>query len=324
MKNFHTFLVPAILAVSLASSVFAQPAEKAEKGTLTIISANGKEQQLKGWKFIEGVRNLTWLAKPAPKEEKKPEAKPGEKPAPRTLRDRGPLALVFREASSTLFREGVLTLIPLSSLRSLDYDYENKKVTARVATSDKKEEDMVLTGSAAEYVGINTISIQAEVDKGELGVAEVKYRGGVKGGIKGLRFESPAPLKAPEGRTASVTILNQGEKVTTKVHDVHALYRVGLASQEKLSRLLFFRKTIRIGLDKLQMIKSADKTGKEWSMTLMNGDEETFTLLQPAKLDGQSAFLQGLLGRTKAGYKLYPLHTVAEVTFTEKSECGEE
>ena len=59
-----------------------------------------------------GTRKLTWLAKDGT-------------PAPD--------ALAFRDAHSTLYVEGVMTLIPLDRLESLIYDAAKKTVAAKVA-----------------------------------------------------------------------------------------------------------------------------------------------------------------------------------------------
>lgn len=287
----------------------------AAKITLVIIDANGKEQKLKNWEFVEGVQSLSWLTKPKPKVE----PKEGEKPKD-TPKEEGPKALIFREEKSTLFVDGILTLIPLESIRSLSYDYENKKATVNVAVSDKEEDDVVLTGSAGEYKGINTLTILAEVDKGDLGVAEVKLKGGVKGGIQGFRNETPTPVKAPEGKKSGVTFVHQGEKVTQTAHQLQPLYRVGRSSQQVVNNTLFFRKTIKVDIAKLKSLKAADKSGKEWTMTLSNGDEETFTLLDPAVLNDQQVSLQGLVGKVATGYKLFPLHSIQEMSVVENKQ----
>ena len=77
-------------------------------GALIVVDAAGKEQKVTGTKFTLGTRRLTWLA---------PAAGP-EKPANPT-QPGGPEALEFRDDDSTLFEDGILTLIPLDRLRSL-------------------------------------------------------------------------------------------------------------------------------------------------------------------------------------------------------------
>jgi hypothetical protein len=79
-----------------------------------------------------------------------------------------------------------------------------------------------------------------------------------------------------------------------------------------------FRKTLKLDVNKLKGLKPADsdqENGKSWHVTPKEGDEETLSLLTTVPLDGRAADLEGLLGRVPAGYKLFPLHTVAEVQF---------
>jgi hypothetical protein len=100
------------------------------------------------------------------------------------------------------------------------------------------------------------------------------------------------------------------------VTDLQVLYRV-LSGGEKLSPVLLFKKTLKVPVDKLQKLVAAGGDGAEWQLTLKGGSEETFTLLTAGELDGARVRLEGLLGKVPAGYKLFPLHTVAEVQFDE-------
>src|SRR6266851_10492343 len=66
-----------------------------------IVDGTGKELALKKWALTAGTRKLSWLAKDG---------------------SAAPEALVFRDVNSTLYVEGVVTLIPLERLESLTYD----------------------------------------------------------------------------------------------------------------------------------------------------------------------------------------------------------
>lgn len=289
-------------------------------GGLVIVDARGKEQKLSGWKFIRGTTRLDWLA-PAEKapDDKPSEDKPSRRPAVR--RPQGPEALVFRDENSTVWKQGVLTLIPLDRIRSIEFDEDNDKATVRVA-SDKPDADVVLTGST-RFGGVNKVTVEAEVDKGQLGVAAVKFQGGIKGGIKAIRFPAPKAGPALAGRPAQMTVnADEKKKETEKVVDVQVLYE-GRAG-EKVSGILLFKKTIKVPVAKLQKLVAAGGEGSEWQLTLKGGSEETFTLLQTGELDGQRVSLLGLLARAPAGYKLFPMPTVAEVQFDEaKGDKGE-
>lgn len=275
-----------------------------------IIDSAGKEQKLKTWKFVQGTPPLRWLVA-------QPEAKPKE---PVKEESAVPQALAFREENSTTFERGVLTLIPLDRLRSLDYDAEKELVTAKVATGAKPDEDAVLTGTI-KYRGVNKVAIDAEVDKGDLGVAEVRYLGGVvRGGVRGLRFAAAKPGPALKGRPATVTIVDKGNKTEMPVTDLQPLYRV--ANGEKLSPLLFFKKTLKIDVAKIKKISQAESAGQDivWQLTLKDGNEETLTLLKSVMLDGKPAELEGLLGQVPAGYKLFPVHVIDGVEFDTAKE----
>jgi hypothetical protein len=293
----------------LGRAAGADDAPKPAEGELVVIDAAGKEQKLKAWRFVAGTRHLSWLAPAAPpaKDEK----------APHKV-ETGPEALEFRAEDSTNFVDGVLTLIPLERLRAIDYDSEKDTVTVRVAAGDKGAEEETLTGST-KFRGINKLTLAAEVDKGDLGVAEVKFLGGVPKGIRGIRFpETKVPAAAAGGRPATVTVEDK-EKNTQKATDLQPLYRLGDGS-ERILPTLFFRKTLKIDLGKvkkLRAVESKEAPGGDWEVTLGDGGTETFTLLPKPVLDGKPATLEGLVGRVPAGWKLFPVHALAEVEFGE-------
>ena len=90
--------------------------------------------------------------------------------------------------------------MPLNRLRSLQYDNTKETVTLTAATGPKADDLTTLTG-VTKFQGINKLAIEAEVDKGELGIAEVKFLGGVPKGINALKFPATAKLEThPEGR----------------------------------------------------------------------------------------------------------------------------
>jgi hypothetical protein len=289
--------------------------KKPEAGTIVIIDSKGKENKLKSWEIVTGTRRLGWLAPPEKEPEEKKPADKGDtdnppKRAPRPVA-RGPEALSFRDENSTGYVNGVLTLIPLDTIRQLDYDNEEHKVTVKVAGA-KAEDDVTLTGTT-KFAGTNKLTIEAEVDKGELGIASVKYLGGVKNGIQGIRFPTPKAAPAPMGKPAMVTILDGKDKKTEKVFDVQALYLTGMG--EKSSPILMFKKTVKLDIGKVKKLVLSDDKSGDWTVTLKDGNEETFTLLDTGELDGKQAKLQGLLAKVPAGWKLFPLHCLGEIDF---------
>jgi hypothetical protein len=317
MRTLAALLLPALALAACAADkepVKERAVKPAEPGTLVILDASGKEQKLKAWKFAGGTRRLGWLApeRPAGKAagaNKGPEEEPAAPATPA-----GPEALEFRAETDIQFVEGVLTLIPLDRLRSLDYDNEMDTVTVRVAAGPGPDE--TLTGST-KYRKINKLVLEAEVDKGDLGVAEVRYFGGVPRGIRGIRFHAPRPPAAPPaGRPAVVTSADGKNKTTHKVRDLLPLYRFADGG-EKLLPTLMFRKTLQIDVARVKKITAAesDRDDASWQVQLKGGSEETLTLLTGIEAEGRKATLQGLVGQVPAGYKLFPVAAIAEITF---------
>jgi hypothetical protein len=283
------------------------PPKPAEEGTLIVLDAAGKEQKLKSWKFSAGTRRLTWLASEKGKDDPSKTA---------------PEALEFVHAEEIMYLPAVTTLIPLERMRAVDFDEEKETMTVRVATGTKADADEVLTG-ATKYKRLNKITLEAEVDKGDLGVAEVKYLGGVPKGIRGIRFGPPKLGEAPPpGRSAVVTSVDGRQKTTHKVTDLQALYESDKGGTEKLSPLLMFKKTLKIDVAKIQKVVAPNPEAKEaaWQVALKDGSDETLTLIESPMLDGKPVVLKGLLGRIPAGYKLFPASTIGEIQFDAKDE----
>jgi hypothetical protein len=308
-------LLPAALAAVLGAwAVAADEVPKpAEPGTLVVLDTSGKEQKLKAWKFTAGTRRLGWLA---PAADKAPEKAPGEGPrAARRKPPAGPEALELRAEMKIEYAEGALTLVPLDRLRSLDFDNEKETVTARVATGPKADGDVMLTGTT-KYRRINKLVIEAEVDRGEQGVAEIKFLGGLPRGIRGVRFPPPkAPAAAPAGRPAVVVSADGEAKTTHKVADLLPLYQLADGG-ERLLPTLMFRKTLKLDVAKIAKIVTAGaENDPSWQVTMKAGGDETLTLLHKIPFEGGQASLVGLVGRVPAGYKLFPVAAIAEVTF---------
>jgi hypothetical protein len=318
-KRIATVAGAGLAAVLLWGAARAADAPKPAEGELVVVDAAGKEQKLKAWEFVAGTRRLSWLAPAAPAKEGAGEPKEGEEPKERrrAKAPAGPEALEFREENSTDFSQGILTLIPLDRIRSIEYD-DKDKVSVHVATGAGAGDEEVLTGTT-KYRGVNKITLAAEVDKGDLGIAEVKYLGGVPKGLRAIRFpDAKAAAAAAEGRPATVSVAEK-EKDAQKVSDLQPLYRLADGG-ERLLPTMFFRKTLKVDVAKVQKLHAVagkEAPGTEWEVALKDG-EETLTLITKPVLDGKPATVEGLLGRVPAGYKLFPVHTIAEVEFGEK------
>src|SRR5438105_2799578 len=94
---------------------------------LIILDAQGKEVKVITWHFASGTRRLPGS-----------DGAPVKPPPSRG----GPEYLEFREESSTTYQVGILTLVPVTALRKLDYEYDKKTVKAVVATEGGKDETL--------------------------------------------------------------------------------------------------------------------------------------------------------------------------------------
>jgi hypothetical protein len=304
-------------------AVAADEAPKAaEPGTLVVLDAAGKGQKLKTWEFTAGTRRLSWLAPapdkkdPEPREAPAEEGRPGTRAKPRPAA--GPEALEFLDETQIKYLPAVLTLIPLDRIRSIDFDNDKDTMTVRVATGADPEKDEVLTGST-RYRGLNKLILEADVDRGDAGVAAIKLQGGNPKGIRGIRFPPPkVGPAAPAGRPAVVTSADGTRKKTHKVSDLQPLYRLA-GGGERLLPTLMFKKTLKVDVAKVARIVAPENEGTRdglaWQVTQKGGEDETLTLLQDITHEGKKAALEGLLGRVPAGYRLFPPSTIAEVKF---------
>jgi hypothetical protein len=176
-----------------------------------------------------------------------------------------------------------------------------------------------LTGSTA--YAENKVTIEAEADLGDLGVAAVKFQGGVaKGGIRAIRFPAPkAPAAPVKGRPAEVTAANDKAKTMHKVTDLEPLYL--LSEGQRRIPMLLFKKTVKVGIDKikkLSVVEVAPKggDGMELEVTLKDGKSHTLTLRdRTSPLDGKAGLLMGFVGRVPAGYKFFPANPYPNHTF---------
>jgi len=297
--------------------VTADDDKPAKDASLVVIDAKGKEVALKAWKFTSGTTHLSWLADRAKKAEEKDDGEKSGEAAPR-----GPEALAFREEKSTTYQEGILTFVPLANIRALDYDNDKKTVALKAVNPEGK--DQTLTGST-KYKGINKLTLEADVDLGELGKAAVKFQGGaLDKGIRGLRFSHPKPAPATSGRPAKLVAQDKEEHA---VYDLLPLYRVG-DDELKTAPTLFFKTTVKIDvgkIKKLQQVESDEgEASRDFRVTLADGKELSLSLLTRVEIDKMPATLQGLVARVPVGYKLFPVHTIGEVRFGSEKEKEKE
>jgi hypothetical protein len=209
--------------------------------------------------------------------------------------------------------------VPLTSVRSIEFDAVKETMTVRVARSDKPADDEVLVGPTG-YVGINQLAISAVADLGELGQAAVEFQGGVERGVRAIRFPAPKPIyPVPEGRIA---VIKQASKKhpTHKVVDLQPLYVQG--GQLRTLPMLYFKDTVKIDLGKIATMAQVGGGGTNFDVTLVSGQQVPLVLLdRPKGPDGKSDLqLQGLVGRFAGGYRLLPMASVGELQFEEMAK----
>ena len=136
-------------------------------------------------------------------------------------------------------------------------------------------------------------------------------------GCSAGRALAPTEFQRPSARR-SRHCSNCGQKAA----DLQPLYKLADGS-ERLLPTLMFKKTLKLDLGKIQKLRAAEGAegeGAEWEVKLKDGEEQTLTLLRTLPMDGKPATLEGFVGRVPAGYKLFPVHTVAEIQFDDAKE----
>jgi hypothetical protein len=285
----------------LSGPLFPMANGAGDKGAeaLIILDGAGKEIPVKNWKFTAGTRPLAWLADAKSKE---PVAQ----------------ALEFRENKSTTFANGILTLVPLSSVKKIDYDHDKKDVRATVLIAGGKEE--VLAGTT-RFVNINKFHFDGEVPSGVSIQGPLSFQDGFLK-VGGVRFPAPKANNEPSGRPATL-IAQDKEKTAHKIHDLAVLYKTVKGYQNM--PFLLFQKTVKI--DTAQIVKMRNLPAKErkgvtndFEVSMRDGSTQGLTLLEKTTLDEEPATLVGLIGKVPVGYKLFPAHTIAELRFEPAKE----
>jgi hypothetical protein len=317
-----SLLLLTLAAGSLALAVADDDTPKpAEPGTLVIIDSTGKELKVKAGKFTAGVRRLSWLAGDSPADTKDKDD-PDKKGRPRAVAS-GPEALIVHEELKAVYKPGVETLVPIERIRSIAFDRDKETMTVRAATSARAEEDAILVGTTA-YKRINAIAVEADVDKGDAGIASLTFLSTGPRAIKGLRFPAPKVAAEKPGRPAVVTALNGKAKRTHKVSDLTPLYATRASGRLKSSALLLFRKTLRLDVSKIKSLASTeDGNDTVWQVVQKDGDDSTLTLLENGTIDNQKVTLVGLVGKVPAGYKLFPTIAISAIQFDSSDEPKE-
>jgi len=286
----------AALSISL-SAVSAGDKDKSGKKDdknnylIVVPPTGGKEVKLVDYRFTLGTRHFSLNG---------------------DAKAKGPEYLEFREEKSTTYKNGIFTLIPLTSLKKISYDAEKKSVTV-VALKDNGE-DATLVGTT-KFAGTNKVTIEAEAVLEGLGNATVKFNGGVdKGGMQSVTFPAPKAGDKVKGSLATV-IADDKEKSKHTAFDIQPLYMAD--GQYRVAPYLMFKKTVKVDMDKMagfRFVPSDDKKNgsNDYEVTLKDGAKHTLSLLKAIEADGKKMTLVGLLGRVEVGYKLFSTDAISE------------
>ncbi len=270
-----------------------------------IVNAEGKETKAKNAKFIVGARHLSWLADP---KTPVPPAVKGKPPAV------GPEYLEIREGLLFQVKEGVTTLTPIASLKSLDFDKVKKTVTAKVLLEGGGEVSLI---GSTEYLKINKFQLEADVDLGQLGAARKTFKGGeAKEGVQSIRFPDAVPLAKRDLGTKTKLVTREKDEVTHDIGSLEPLYTLQ-GGMIRTWPFLYFQKTVKAELAKIKGMRAVSaedlKQGTVMEVTLGGKTaplvvNETPTLAE----DLAPPRLIGLVGKTAVGYQIVPLARIHE------------
>lgn len=221
------------------------------------------------------------------------------------------------EEKTPTYANDVTTLIPLVSLKSIDFDHDKNQVRVTFVKAGNQEGAVV---ASTKFANLNRLFVEAEILPGSFSAAgKIQIQDGfIKGPIRGYRFTEAKPVPEVSGRWASVTV-NDTKKTVHKIADLEPLYKVG--GEYRVGSFLMFQKTVKVELAKiarLAHIPAKDKKyiSLDFDVTLSDGTKQGLTLLEKVTFeDKQSGVLTGLVGRVPAGYKIVPAHTIVDLTW---------
>ena len=309
MRTFLIFFILPLAIVAASAAAHAggekdkKEPDKVEKQNgkqsylLVVPPAGGKEIKLVDWRFTQGTRAFSPTGP--------------EKIDPKTKMPTGPEYLEFREEKSTTYKNGVFTLIPLTSIRKITYDRDKKTVAVSVVTAEP--DDVILNG-LTKFERTNKITIEAEEIIDGLGAATVKFQGGIDKGLHSVAFPAPKAAEKVKGAPSFVTA-DDKEKTKHAAHDVQPLWLVDGAY--RIVPYIMFKKTVKVEMDKIagiRFVPSEDKkrVSNDYEVTLKDGVKHTLTILTSVDGEKRKMTFVGLLGRVPAGYKLFSLDAIYE------------
>lgn len=272
-------------------------------GTVIVTDVDGKEHTLTGVKFGAGTKRLAWLADPQG-----------------TIEDakRGPLALEVRELTSAMpLAQGIVTLVPMTSVESIRYDFDKEQVAIGV-----KGLSQPLTG-ALFYPRVNAIGLS-----GTSTTNTSSFTGGVRGkpSVKAMAFGGAQPHERSKGGTSWNIRILKTKKDEPSVVDSPVLTARNLkvlvstpGGGEQLLDGLPIRKGEPIPFDtkmkRFEFLANDLNTRIAAAEIEIAGGPERVIAIPLATGEGEkTGTLLGILGEVDAGWKLFPLHTIKIIT----------
>lgn len=294
-----------VLLLILPASVLAQE-------PIVVVDGQGKEHTLHQWKFTQGTRFLSWLA---PADTAVPPSAPKGKGKAPALAAIGPEALEVREGQVFTYQDGITTLMPLTSVKAIEFDSAKKNVSVTVLDETGKEQ--TLTGTT-KYLNLNRFAVEGQ-SKGDKGGNLVKFKGGdAKDTLKAIRFPGAKATLAPaQGSTITVQAPVK-EEMKHRLTAPRPLYQVG--SRLQVQPNLFFQISVQVPLEKvsrLRYVPAEDSkiVSKTFEVSLAEKEVYLLTLREPMPEGNSAGKWVGIIGRTAVGYKWVPPHMIADLTF---------
>lgn len=285
-----------VIAVGLLAGLGLR-ADDPQPEVAVLNDAAGKDVKLASVKPTAGVRRLAWLADPKD---------------PNDDARKGPFALELREPHSTTYAKGVVTLVPMSGIESVKYDYDKHTMAVSV-----KGLPQPLAGTL-QYKGINVLNFDADV-----GGITGKFMGGVPGtGIKSIAFRGAKPLPArPSGGAAWAVQIVQplANHPTLTVRNLKPLFAFANGTEVLLDAIPTRKgdsvSLMSLGIKRLEIL-AVDPNTQLAAMEVQPDEGAQHIVMMPLTLEQEkkSAALVGLLGEVDAGWKLFPLHTIKVIT----------
>ena len=277
-----------VLICAIATTAFA---EEPADAPITLVDASGKEYKLTNVKLNTSVRRLAFLGDPKGATD---DAK------------RGRLALEIREPNSTSFAKGVTTIIPLSSIESVKYEYEKQSLSVAVKGQEP------VTGTL-QYQNINVISLDAKTND-----VTAKFSGGKKDGFRSIAWANAKPMASRAVGTAwQVQIYHpEAKHPSLTVRNLKAIYSFP-GGIEQLADSLPVRKGESLKLD--TTLKKLEIVAVDTNPSFQNAAMEVTVEGNPEKLiavpllndlGNRTGTLIGFIGEVDAGWKLFPLHCI--------------